>query len=132
MAPQPMGGLHWVPIRLLDIRMRREGLSAAPPRPTSPQHRPLLFTESGRDQASPGIQSLACTWQPKHLPTQGIAPAGLLALEILRGGKVHLLSFGRTDVSHTLATSSGSEAWSILLGLAKQEGWKLGLRDAEG
>lgn len=84
--------LHWVSIRLLDIRVRKT--SQVPLGP--PQHRLLLFIESGRSQPPLGPNSPAYTRQPKQRPTKA-SPAGLLALEILTGGKLHLLRFGRSD-----------------------------------
>lgn len=47
---------------------------------------------------------------PQVPPYQELAPSDLLALDILTGGNVHLLSFGRNDVSRTLADSCGQEA----------------------
>lgn len=79
--------LHWVSIRLLDIRVRKTSQ-------VSP--RLLLFIESGRDQPPLEPNSPAYTRQPKQRPTKA-SPAGLLALEILTGGKLHLLRFGRSD-----------------------------------
>lgn len=85
------------------------------------------------------VGETSCLWNLTLLPTHGSpsnapprhSPAGLLALEILTGGKLHLLSFGRTDMSHTLATSSRQEVWFRPLGILRQETWE-GLRDAEG
>lgn len=44
---------------------------------------------------------------------------------------MHLLSFGRTDMNHTLAATCEQEAGSRQLGLLRQEAWE-GLRVAEG
>lgn len=65
-------------------------------------HIPLQFIESGRDQGFPGTQ-FSCLRMVAQVPhNQELAPAGLLALGILRGGNVYLLSFSRTDMSNTL------------------------------